>query len=453
MIQLDKSRKKVLKYASLELPVGTIENYQIKNPLQITEIIKQAFKNLAIKEKAVGIVIPEFSTFSKSMTLPHLTLSELDEAVRWQFNDFWPSSEESMIMDWKIVNKTKDNYQILSVAISQKLLMAYVKAVAEAGLFPITVETPSLSLTRISDGDSTAKLIIYANFNEVILAIAKKEEILTSSVFKNDNDQNIFWTVMQMIKHYQQADIQRITIGGLQISQELLNKLHAAINKPIIWIQPKVIGLDNKQIQEFLIPIALQYKDPAEPASEKTINLLPPEWVSYYQKKQLKFEVLSLLLISSLVIWGCFLLTAGTYLNLLRQINIYQNLPLEAVAQPEENLSKIKQANILADKINKINQNSLLPQEIISKIKALKPEGVRFFSYKIDLESGKIVLNGQSTNRQNLIDLKKKFEEAKDFSQVEIPLSYLEKEENINFEITLFYGQGLEKRARGKIKI
>ena len=103
----------------------------------------------------------------------------------------------------------------------------------------------------------------------------------------------------------------------------------------------------------------------------------------------------------------------------------------------------------MTGKVIKITENSKLPQEVVGKINSLKPSGISLFSYKMDLGSGNIRAGGRSANRQSLVELKKNLEESEDFSQVQIPLSSLEQETNIEFEVSFLYGEP----KKGVIKI
>lgn len=446
VLKLSPAKDFVEKFATVDLPEGLISNYLVKDKNALAEILKNLWTQLSLKEKSVGIVVPEFSTFTKSLVLPKLEVQELDEAVRWQLQDFLPSKNGKMIMDWKIVNDKKDDHQILATAIPEALLSNYVDAVALAGLLPIVVETPSLSLVRISDHDPTAKLVIYANFGEAILSLAHGGKILSSSVIASSDPKGILWTARNMIKYFGDTKIERIEIGGLELTQELLTDLQKNLAKPIHQIQAKINGFSPAQAQEYLVPISLQFKDPAEPMDETTINLLPLAWVKRYQGKKLRTQTWILMIIASIFIWGCSLAVLGINFWLNVQTKVFQKAIDEKTALPKEIISQIDEINQTTDKILKIDKASYSPQEVINAIIQARPLEINLSEYRIDLDSGKIFLKGFASNRQVLVQFKQNLEANKDFSKIHIPISSFEVEQNLQFEMSLIYGKaGNEK--------
>lgn len=439
VLKLNPTKDFVEKFTTIDLPEGLISNYVVKDKNALAEILKSAWQQLGLKEKSVGLVIPEFSTFTKSLVLPKLEIQELDEAVRWQFQDLLPSIDGKMVMDWKIVNHKKNDQQILAVAIPKTLLLNYIDAVSAAGLFPLVVETPSLSLVRISNHEPSAKLIVYVNFGEAVLSLAYGQKILSSSVVSSADPNGILWTARNMVGHYGDTKIERIEIGGLELTQEIIDRLQESLGKPIHQIEVKLGGLSIDQVQEYLVPLSLQFKDPAEPRDEKTINLLPPTWVKRYQNKKTKRQLWILMIITSIFIGICFLGILGTNFWLNTQTKRFQKLVDQAIALPKEISNQIDEINQAVDKILRIDRESHSPQGVINAIAQARPLGVNLSEYKIDLDTGRIFLKGSASSRQALIQFKKNLESNKDFSKVKIPISSFEAEQNLEFEVSLIY--------------
>lgn len=453
ILHLNPQKEAVKGFTSVNLPKKLIANSKIQDCNVMSSLISKAWQSLGLEEKSVGIILPEFSTFTKSMILPKLDPKELDEAVRWRFKDFWPSGDKHMIMDWKITQKNEDNYQVLAVSVPRDVLQSFVNPIAQAGLFPVLIETPSLSLVRISDGMPTGKLIIYANFDGAVLALAKGEEIFGSSVLNTVDQNNILWTAQQMVKHYSKISIDRIEVGGLQFSQELLNGLSQTMNKPINWIQVSIEGLSVQQIQEYLVPISLQFKNPAEPRDETTVNLLPLKWVNYYENKKLKAQSFGLIVVSSVIIWICLLAALGAYFFLYRQVEVFKKSGVAQILElPPEIKGEIDKINSITAKVSKVADISQSPQEIINLINKAKPSGITLFGYQLDFDSGKAVIKGRADNRQLLIDFKKDLEDKSKFTKTSIPLSVLEQNKNLDFEISFIF-RPAEKKGTIKVPI
>lgn len=435
ILELNPQKNGVKKYCEIALPDGIINNYKVANKTSLTQILKEAWMRLKLEEKSVGIIIPEFSTFSKTLILPILKTKELDEAIRWQAADFLPFSLDQMVMDWKITQKQDNNYQILAVAIPKDVLASFVNAVSESGLYPLVVETPALALSRISDDDKKGKLVIYINAEEAVIVLAQGEEIISSSVVNTSDQEGILSTAINMIKHYHEVKIEKLAIGGLKFTQGLINDLQKNTGLPVSWIQPDITGLTPEEIQTYLIPIALQFKDPAEPADETTINLASPEWMKIYQNNKLKNQLSTLLIFITIFVWGCLAAALTVFFILEKNILALQKTTIQAQNVPQDLINQINQINETSSKVITLSSAFTSPQLIVNAILKAKPSGISISSYKLDLDTGKIFLKGQASDRGSLIKFKQALEKNENFSKVIIPISALATEQNVEFEI------------------
>jgi hypothetical protein len=450
VLRLNSAKTKVVKLASIGLPKGQIENFRVQDKIALAQTLKNVWAKLGLKEKAVVIVVPEFSTFTQLLLLPKLDYDELDEAVRWQAQDFLPAKPEDMVMDWKIVKKQDGGFQILAVAMDKEILKGYVDSAVLAGLFPLAVETPSLSLVRISNQAPTGKLILYNNFGEGILIIAQGEKIFGSSVVPFDNHDEVVRTAGKIVGHYKGVKVEKILIGGPGVGKELLARLEKELGRKVEWIKPSLQGLSEKDIQEYLIPISLQRKELAAPSDENTVNLLPVELVKRYENAKLKHQAWSLTLLVTLIVWFSFLSTLGFFLFMAQEIKSMKAASVTQRISPEkaEIINRIGEINTISDKVIKIVSASVPPQVVFNAVSRAKPVGVTLLGYKVDLERGKILLSGISSDRQTLIDFKQNLEEIDDFSLVQIPLSSLESVRDLNFTLAFTYLPAVSKKTK-----
>ncbi len=456
IVQLDSKKKSLKKRTFLKLPSGIITNYAVKDKKALAELLRGVWRSAGIGERSVGIVVPEFSTFTKNMVLPKIDMGELDEAVRWQIQDYLPSGSQDMVLDWKIVASDDENYQVLVVAIPREVLAGFVDSVGLANLYPLAVETPSLSLVRIAPG-ARGRLILYGSSGEVTLVVAHGDKILGSSVVNTSDGTDIAQTAMQIVKHYKTVEVEKILIGGLGFSQEHLASLQKKLGKEVSWIKANISGVTPEEFQEYLIPISAQLKDPAEPRDETTINLLPPDWVKVYQDKKTKSELISLTLVASAITLGCLWAASGTLFVMNQKLSSLasnetggENLIDKNV---QEVVGQIKSINEIITKVDKILSARVSPNHVIDTINSLKPSGVTISDYNLELDAGKISLKGKAASRQDLINFRKALEDHADFSRVSIPVSSLEAETDLEFSLNLVYGQAATKAPTQKLKL
>ncbi len=441
VLQLNASRKGIKKLAAIDLPQGLIKNYRVTDEKSLAKFLSEIWKKAGFKEKSVGLVIPESSTLTKILKLPTLGASELDEAVRWQAQEYIPHKEEDVILDWKIIKEEPDGMQVLVVVILKEILSGYVNSAHLAGLFPLVVETPSISLVRISDSNNLGSLILYENFGQVILLISQGQRIIASSVVGISEKEEVVNITSKLLKHYHDVEVKKILVGGPKLDQVMARNLQTSLRMPVEWIKPLVSGVEAKTLQEYLIPISLQLKDPAEPADETTVNLLPPLLVKKYQREKLKHQIWSLSLVVTLVIWISFFSTVGVTIFLEQQIAFFKQEDTSSLIPPEkaEYIAEVKEINSTSAKVLAIAKVATPPQLIFNSISKAKPDGVNIIRYRIDLETGKIDLVGISADRQSLIGFKDELEKVVNFSLVDIPISSFEEEFNLEYALQFSY--------------
>ena len=440
VIQLDSKKKKVQKYASLDLPQGLIKGGVVDDKLALANILKGAWSKIHLKEKTAGIILPEFSTFTKMLTIPKLQLSELDEAVRWQAQEYLPSPLTEMIMDWKIVNNKDKEYEILIVAIDKKTLFDYVEAVEKADLFPLAVVIPSLCLSRLTSSDNKENcLIIYKNYGESIIILAQGDKIFGTSVLRNQDVKSVVATAVKMISHYKEFNADKVFIGGTETDETLQRELQKIINKEISFLKPKISGLSDTQLQEYLIPISMQLKDLSEPSDPFTINLLPNLLVEKYKKARLKLQIWSLTLTVTLFVWISFLITLGAYLLMVQQVSDLKDSKTRGgslMVERQEAIKDVKYINEFAEKILKIKKITTPPQKVLNDINGAKPAGITISIYKLDLDIGKIDLGVVAATRADLLQFKDNLETNPNVGSVIIPISSFESEVNQEFKLS-----------------
>lgn len=451
---LNSAKNTIEKIATTDLPAGLITAHKVVDTKALASLIKEFLHKNGIYERAVGIVVPEFSTFIKTITLPILEHHELDEAIRWQSQEFLPLPIDQIVLDWKVISRNEKEVVSLVVAIPKDVLTGFVEAVAQAGLFPLVVETPSLTLSRLGKA-GVSRMILYASFGEAVLIVTKGEKILGSVVTTSTDEQTILQTASAMKARFASENISNLAIGGTEVTKQVYDDLEKVLNLPVEWIQISMRNLAPNQMQEYLIPLSQQLKPAAEPDDENTINLLPPQWVSQYEEKHLKARVWSMSFITTVVITAVLIANVVVYLMINTQIGAFKSTNGEQSQLSTEVQEEIKAINDATARVAKIEASFFDPQEVINQITTAKPAEVTITDYALDFEEGKISIRGSSLTRQGLFSFKQGLEKSDDFGVINIPLSSFEVEQNVPFELNFDYKPAMPQRANqsGKLKL
>lgn len=440
ILQLSSNKKKIKRHGQVILPEGMIKNYRIQDADSFSRVLSSAWSKLHIKEKFVGMVIPEFSTFTKYFKLPSLSVSEIDEAVRWQAQEYFPGGPESMVLDWKISEKSTSNLEVMTVAVDKEILSEYIKVVEKAGLLPMKIETPSICLLRYSKEEG-GRMIIYRNYGETILVLSEGKKIIGTSIQHTENIDSVLRDASKMLNHYSDVKVDEVLVGGEKADQ-YSEKVADVLKRKVKIIDPGIDGIGKEEVQKNLIPISLQYEDVEQPSDPMTLNLLPETLVDRYKLEKLKIQAWSLTLTITLFVWISFFVALGSYLFMIQSINDIKNKNVDTAGSSVgsvDSLKEIESINDLSQKVLNIKKISIMPQEILNEIYLSKPAGVSIQKYDLDLEKGEVRLQGRSADRTTLIRFKESLEGKSDVDRVQIPISSFEAETNLDFYLTFIY--------------
>lgn len=440
IVRLSADRKRVIKAVTFDIPQGIIEQGKVQREEDFSKMLKDIWKKERIGDRLVGLIVPEFSTFMNTLSIPKLPLKELDEAVRWKAREFLPSSGEDLILDWKIIEESAKGYEILTVAVEKAVLFGYVDAIDKAGLLPLYVETPSLCLERLAETKDDGKLVVYRSRGIAVATVISGKKIVASSVLPIEDNEGLMKNLVQMYSRFGSEGIKSIAVCGNGLTQDFLNDLQKRFSKPVELLTHKVDGMSDSAAQDYIIALSQQTIDPEEPASERSINLLPAQWVTHYKKQVRDIRLWTTTLVGSVVMWSCFLVSLAIYIFLSQQLNLTsRDQSNSSNAELQKVTAQITATNQLVQRVGKIDSTFSSPQVILKSIFDKKTEGIIVTAYDLNLETSKISLRGKASTRENLIAYKKSLESVKEHTKVNVPLGSLLLETNIDFEIQIDY--------------
>lgn len=452
--KLNNNKTKVEVVAQKNIAPGVIMSYRVMESKVLVETIQSLWKENKIHDKFVGVVVPEFATYTKTLELPNLSDSEINEALGWQMEEYLPAPIDEMVVDWKIIKREKEKVVVLVVAIIKEMLMGYIDVIGSAGLSPLVVETPSLSISRITAVDDQPKLIIYLNGPEALIVISQGHNILASSVVSSTSINIIVSTALQIISHYNNIQIEHVYVGGVGISQDLISNLHYNLGRTVQLLDYKVGNLAPPQTQDYLLGISLQHKDPVEPASELTINLLPSEWADTYRKQLTIFKGWTLTLIVSIITWSSFLAAFLVMMVISLQVDSYsRHADSDSLLEYNQAVASVNQANALAKKIVDIDNQITPYQEVINHIYSFKNDGITISSISINMENGSMKILGNAIQPQSLITFHDDLEADEDIAAIDFPFTNLLEQTNITFEFETAYVPLTQPSKRSNIKL
>jgi hypothetical protein len=434
-VQVDLSSNKILVSQSVSLNEGVIVRGEIKD----SEFLGKAVKALVAKASMLShvvLVIPEECVVSKSVQLPGLSLNEIDEAVRWEAEEFLLYPLEEAVLDWKLL-KINGTMHVLLQAAREKVVRDYIAIVEKVGVELVAIETPALAMVRLARNQPGVRILLYVTKNETILTLAKDQEVIATSVVSRaqsvEFESEVVNTIEHMRSYYGDFEVKWLQVGGMGVTSKLVTELKKLGMKVggyriPITAQPAIAN-------QFLLPISASLKTIAPPDDSKTINLLPTTYVkSQYKKMQADFWR-KLLFVSAgyslILVFGVVLLLSWT----TREENKFLAQQEATPLVQREAISQATTANQLSSLVLSLKTQDHFPLEFLDKVENLGGDNVQIAQIEVQMIELTGEISGIARDRVLLLAFKQALEEMEEIGQVFLPVSSFTQEENIPFQL------------------
>jgi hypothetical protein len=293
---------------------------------------------------------------------------------------------------------------------------------------------PSLSLARVANCDKVHDNHVSGMKQFCYFKIINHCKFLLAS----STSQNVNSTASRMLNHFTQTPVYQIQVGGLGLSKDFLKNISDYLKRPVQTLNIAISGLSAEQIQDYLIPLSLQLKDPVEPVDETTVNLLPPSWAKRYKNQKAFKNYWSLSLFGSFVTWGTFLILLAVFIIFNQKLSILKSkISQGPTLEKSKSETTVNEVNSLSKRVISASENTISPESLINQIASKKPSNIRVQKYDLNMEDGNILVEGIADNRQTLLSFKESLQGIKEIQSVDLPITNLITEGPINFSLRL----------------
>ncbi len=188
-VQESSAGYKLVRFGSLDIAPGIIEEDGIKDPQMVADSISQLYKLFNIKERNVAISIGGYSVIVKKINVQTMSENELQGTINLEAEQYIPFDISDVNLDFQILGPSERNpnqMSVLLVAAKKGMIEDYLGVLDIAGLNPCIIDVDAFALKNIyevnyeASGDCVALIDIGAV--KTSLNILKGE----TSVFMRD---------------------------------------------------------------------------------------------------------------------------------------------------------------------------------------------------------------------------------------------------------------------------
>jgi type IV pilus assembly protein PilM len=186
----DGQHTSVTGYGVIRFPETASENGVITDYESLAKALFELFSkgiNGKITTRRVAATIPAAHAYSRVMSLPaNLSKKELEEAVRFEAEQYIPHPIDDLYIDFSIGNITEENQEVLVVAVPKKIIDSYMRFFELVGLEVCTIETTISAAARLiaktDRSATTPSILIDLGSGSVDLSIYDKILVVNGTV-------------------------------------------------------------------------------------------------------------------------------------------------------------------------------------------------------------------------------------------------------------------------------
>lgn len=151
--KIGKKEPEIISYGAVEIPIGIVDNGEIKNRKEMSGVIQNLFHNIKgakIKARYVGCSLPEEKSFVRLISLPPMSDKELKEAIKWAAETEIPLRLDELYLGWETIERhiniqpsSKEHIDVLLAASPKEIVDNYVNFLKDLNLTPILMEIES----------------------------------------------------------------------------------------------------------------------------------------------------------------------------------------------------------------------------------------------------------------------------------------------------------------------
>ena len=164
----------VIRAAQVALPLGAVENGEVRNPAQVSEAIQELWQRGGFKTKQVWMGVGNQRVVVREVALPWVPEKELRQSIGVQVQEFIPMAVDEAVLDYDSLGEFEQDgrrmVRLLLVAAQKAMVSQLVEAAVGAKLHPLGLDLVPFALVR-AVGDAGVGMSLEDTGDEAIIDV------------------------------------------------------------------------------------------------------------------------------------------------------------------------------------------------------------------------------------------------------------------------------------------
>jgi type IV pilus assembly protein PilM len=140
------------------LPHDAIVEGAFLNSGAIVDAIREALEKSGSKAKNAAAAVSGHSVIVKKISVPAMTVAELEESIRWEAEQYIPFDVNEVNLDFEVLQHgdAERPMEVLLVAAKRDLIDDYINLISEAGLSPAVIDVAGFAVENAFEANYNA---------------------------------------------------------------------------------------------------------------------------------------------------------------------------------------------------------------------------------------------------------------------------------------------------------
>lgn len=185
---MEATEVKVIKWASLSLGPGMVEEGIVSDPQALSAAVRQLMVSSGIKSDEVIASIGGLYSANRILMVPNPPVgTTTSQAVLEAAKDAMPLATDNLYLSWQTLATSESGQQVLVLGIPKDVIDTEVQALKAAGVNPRILELKAMALARAVNKEQALILNIEPASFDIVMLVNGIPEIMRTIAWKHDD--------------------------------------------------------------------------------------------------------------------------------------------------------------------------------------------------------------------------------------------------------------------------
>lgn len=132
----------------IDIEPHAVANGELVDSIVLVDGLKNLWKNFKFQKKEVNLGLSNTKLVIKEIELPVTEDKEIENAINYQIEDYFPIAKENLVFDYYVIEKKSGSSKVMIIGALKNMINNYIEAVQSAGLIINSIDLNCFAFYR-----------------------------------------------------------------------------------------------------------------------------------------------------------------------------------------------------------------------------------------------------------------------------------------------------------------